>query len=374
MYGVTLKQIEPHNSRSINSLSLSFPADNDKFLITNSSKTGLGEDQAQDKINMFNTAEIGVITDLRDAPMSWNPLDNSITNEDQIFGNWRKERISGINVNNHVLLKPEDTLIKFSASQTFESFWDAVMGNKLFSALDQGAQNIRMLNAASGGEVKATPKIPKYKKVPVLKDIGTLTVPSTIKFNFQFGQAGLFSASEEVVKPILAIIKCFIPKYEGNTMWVSGSAPSTEYALSEGVRGMFSNLATAAAAARYGNPSSSPSSGAIQLAGQAMGAVKDAMSGLGTAGIEGFANVLTDFQNKLALAITSTIEDQLSKGGFKGVLYRIGRFQLPPLIVKDLSFEFDFSTVDEYGFPYKGSVSLDGLESLVVANNNQISC
>ena len=308
---------------------------------------GVNGGHAQEFINVFNTVDIAVMNGgLANGKIIWDGLGSARNN----FGNWRN--YGNVKVNNHVLLRPDDMVIKFSASQTFDNFWDAVMGNKLISAVDQVAQNARLLSALTpDNQVTPSVNIPKYKKVPVLKDISTLTMPSSLKFNFQFGQAGLFSAEEEVVKPIIAIASAFMARGTGEDGWVQGTAPSTEYAISEAVRRI-----------------------AKGIFGSKLSDIKSEFEGdENSSVISDVAKGLTNIQNIMHTEINNAGRDLINSATYRGVTYRIGRMVLPPLIVKDVSFDFDFSTVDEYGFPYKGSVTLDGLESLVTANASMIS-
>lgn len=317
------------------------------ILTENPVADALGDEggHVQRYINSYNMVDIAFSSSADGGKINWKPSSKD-------FGNWRKKEKNGyINVNEHVILRPEDMQIKMSSTQEFESFYDKVMGNQAVQLVDKVAQNARMFNAfRGGGDALDSVYISAYKKVPVLKDISTFTLPSSLKFNFQFGQSGLFSAEEEVVKPILAIAALYMPnRIDVNS--VKGSAPSTEYALSVGVRQI----------AKYLTGSDIESLSANEN-------VSDAWKG-GDGFVDSAASALTALQNKIHSAVNSAAQTVLNSGTYKCVIYRIGRLQLPPLIVKDVSIDFDFSSVDEYGFPYKGSISLDGLETTVSANS-----
>ena len=47
----------------------------------------------------------------------------------------------------------------------------------------------------------------------------------------------------------------------------------------------------------------------------------------------------------------------------KSIILRIGRYQLPPCFPSSVSWSFDFTQVDEYGFPRGGSITFEGLQS-----------
>ena len=304
---------------------------------------------AQRYINANNTVDFYISHNAGGGNCSWNPSSSA-------YGNWRKpENNGGIYVNNHIILRPEDMMIKMSSSQEFDNLWDKVMGNQLVQLIDKAAQAGRMLNSAKGnGPAEDEIFVSRYKKTPVLKDISTLTLPSSLKFNFQFGQAGLFSAEEEVVKPILAIANAFMPKRNGAKL--QGTAPSSEYALNTVVKAIVRNLVKGG---RFTTTEGTDDKGEAKVE------VDMSLSGL--------SKGLTEIQTAIHNAFDSGAQELLEKSNvYKCIVYRIGRLQLPPLIVKDVSVEFDFSSVDEYGFPYKGSVSLDGLETTVAADRDQL--
>jgi len=55
-------------------------------------------------------------------------------------------------------------------------------------------------------------------------------------------------------------------------------------------------------------------------------------------------------------------------------MVRMGRMVWGPVLVKTVFWDFDFTHTDQYGFPYKGSLTYGGLESIVIAQpNNSIT-
>lgn len=320
---------------------------------------GNENEHAQKYINAFNVVDFIAGFGLGNDSIDWKYTSND-------FGNWRD--ITGIKVNKHVILRPDDVKVQFKSSQKFEPLWDKVMGNGAVSSISKMAEAARMFDAAvnqhnNNEEVS----IPMYKKVPVLSDIEPLSLPSSLKFNFQFGQAGLFSAEEEVVKPILAIAKFYMADYSGTANWVKGNGPSTEYALGEAVKRIGSRLIGSDGGLKDSyKTSTGDDSNESGSNGSLFGNMTSAV-----------AKTLTGVQNVLLSAVNDTAKSLVVGGSgkksmYKSITYRIGRMTLPSMLVKDVSFDFDFTTVDEYGFPYKGSVILDGLESMVTAYAGQI--
>lgn len=384
-------------------------------LITNYAKNSLPTDldsHVQKDINKFKTVDLKISG--AGGTMGWFATDSS-------FGNWRTT--AGINVKNEVLPRLDTTVIGFSCTQEFEPFWDKITGNQIVSLIDKAASAARMF----AGTTTSAIYVPAYQKMPVLKGIGTLECMSSVKFNFEFGQAGLYNALEEVVKPVIAIAKSFMPRGGGTQTW--GNAPSIEYALNETVKSFIAEVKKKfEGAAGEGTITSmkdieelvnaTPSdkekkekrqnAGLKALAaedadfqGKTTNDVKSAQDNIDSANAEaagktdendkkneklanadtekawlesaakGVADVLTGLQDFIYTALNNTASGML--GNYTGVVLRIGRFQTPSMIVKDVKFEFDFEEVDENGFPSKGSVELGGLESVKSAYGGLIN-
>lgn len=384
-------------------------------LTTNYAKNSLPtdlDDHVQKDINKFKTVDLKISG--AGGTMGWFATDS-------FFGNWRTT--AGINVKNEVLPRLDTTVIGFSCTQEFEPFWDKITGNQIVSLIDKAASAARMF----AGTTTSAIYVPAYQKMPVLKGIGTLECMSSVKFNFEFGQAGLYNALEEVVKPVIAIAKSFMPRGGGTQTW--GNAPSIEYALNETVKSFIAEVKKKfEGAAGEGTitsmkdieelvnatPNDKKKTEARQNAGLKklaesdsdfanadVSTVKSAKDNIDSANAEaagktdekdkkneklanadsekawlesaaeGIAGVLTGLQDFIYTALNNTASGML--GNYTGVVLRIGRFQTPSMIVKDVKFEFDFEEVDENGFPSKGSVELGGLESVKSAYGGLIN-
>ena len=380
-------------------------------LATNYAKNSLPTDldgHVQKDINKFKTVDLKISG--AGGTMGWFASDS-------FFGNWRTT--AGINVKNEVLPRLDTTVIGFSCTQEFEPFWDKITGHQIVSLIDKAASAARMFAGTTTAEIY----VPAYQKMPVLKGIGTLECMSSVKFNFEFGQAGLYNALEEVVKPVIAIAKSFMPRGGGTRTW--GNAPSIEYALNKTVQSFLKKLLEKAGLdgqvdninelqdllnAKPENKDKTAKRTAAVIA-----AAKDASTGVeavsekdqktaqkaidsknaenaGASDVDkdnerkanydlnknwikakakSFADALTDIQDEIYKTLNETAGSML--GNYTGVVLRIGRFQTPSMIVKDVKFEFDFEEVDENGFPSKGSVELGGLESVKSAYGGLIN-
>lgn len=347
--------------------------------------TGYTNSHFQPNVNALKTVELSIVTSgFSSNATSWYAGE---------WGAWRNwfGKNSSMAVHPSVQLHLDTNIIEMGYEYEFENLWEKVMGNKIVSTIDQAASNARMFADAvdeNHNSAQAGLMISKYRNIPVLKGVSSFNIPSSLKFEFSFGSAGIFSGEEEVVKPILVLARALAPtlsynsktgKYDGN--FVIGNAPSNEYALAKVVQGIWQNLT----GVKQGEDANSQELFKIQgsgkddlnaeLSGQLGGNVttetekKSMIETVSTA----VAQKLTELQNAIHDAFDSAAKSLLENNGvFKGIRLRIGRLALPPMIVKKVNFNFDFEKIDEYGFPYKGTLTLDGLETATVATSGSL--
>ena len=376
----------------------------------------------------------------------------------ELTEDWRT-RLSGVTISNKVIPVLDNNCISFSISQEFDSFWDKVTGNQAVQLIDKVASAARMFSGKPDQRIHVS----KYVKMPVLKAVGPIQISSSLKFNFYFGQAGLYDGLEEVVKPIIAIASTFMP---GGNGW--GNAPSTEWALSVAVRDIMKTFANEISnkkgdidkekrilstdpkysgpngeyydpqspeyataymedwKAKYDQQNPDSTKGAddawkeaveknhvpsyvaknytnsqqtthmtqgelYSYQGQAANAAAEAAANNNSSGndkanmnflkdtwnspdgikiIEKVAANLSDLQNKIYEAIDHAGGEVAQ--AYKGCRIQIGRYVTPSFLVKDVSWDFDFTNIDQNGFPTKGSVTLGGLESIVAGGGGMI--
>lgn len=360
------------------------------------------DSHVQKHMNRFKTVDLAISG--AGGTMGWYSYDTS-------FGNWRST--ASINVDPRVLPRLDTTVIGFSCTQEFEPFWDKVVGNQLVSLIDKAASAARMFSDKATAGVY----VPAYQKMPVLKGIGTLECMSSVKFNFEFGQAGIYNALEEVVKPVIAIAKSFMPRGGGTQTW--GNAPSIEYALNKTVQSFLSKFLSKVginkdqmdsiddvqdilnAKPENGKKAEARKNDTSLTYKYSDEEISQAQEDINSQNAKNagknddkakedeekanydkdkewikskaakFAEELTNIQDEIYKTLNETAESMLRD--YTGVIVRIGRFQTPSMIVKDVKFEFDFEEVDENGFPSKGSVELGGLESVKSAYSGLIN-
>jgi hypothetical protein len=265
----------------------------------------------------------------------------------QSFGNWRT--LGGKKwVDDNVLLMTDSQTITGSYSHSIGIAWDGMKPgflNQVEGALEMARLMTGNADVPQGGKF-----ISKYSKVPVYNG----TEPNNlgnIKFNFEFGMAGIYSGEHEVVRPIFALAAQFTPSFvQGFENYLRGPAPTDAVYF--------------AAMASY----------LVKNGDNMVKKVKDAVTSVDLTGevddaVSGLVGAATKIQQDIYTAIDEGIKAAAGNkdNPLKTIFIRYGRFVTGPYFVKDVSWELNFEEVDEYGFPYKGSITLGGLKSVWVA-------
>ena len=333
---------------------------------------------AQESINYFRTIDIKV-TQSADAYTSW------YANKTTGWGNWRTR--SGVKVDDRVTLYMDDiSKIGMTYSQNFGYAWDEVAGSGAIGKVTEMAKKIQnnaaMIAAATGNEMNVDTSTPmgKYQKVPYIKSIEPFKIePSSLTFSFNFGQAGIFSGEQEVVRPILALACIFLPyqtPYKDDDKggdWLNLAAPTQAqvYANIAGImnsdnffisqkNSLVNNLKDMGTELKDSFSDLSGSLGG-SMADNAK-AVATTASGIVGAGAATASNIATQFVKGLYKRIDLGLKKSMKENG-TSIILRIGRYQLPPCFPSSVSWNFDFTQVDEYGFPRGGTITFEGLQS-----------
>lgn len=317
------------------------------------SDSGVNESfHTQKFVNKFKTCDIIV-----SSGSNW-PL---IT--DKRWGSWRTF-FKDVKVNDKVFLDPDVRKLDFSYELKYASIWEEVLKLKAISAIDSAARDARIFTGQQANKIF----IPVYKEAPAFTGSSTLSVPSSIRFNFQFGQAGLFSGEEEVYKPILALAMLFAPSVSSGGGSLSDLPASTleqqmadigKIMIEEGgnLIGGIKSIGSAMKADITGKNSDSEGE-------EDNNSYKDNIVGTNT------ARALTNLQEQIYQSISTGIQRNLSKT--KTLCIRLGRITLPPMIVHSVAWSFDATQVDEYGYPFQGSIEFGGLETAKLATKSDL--
>jgi len=308
------------------------------------------------------------------------------------WGNWRnshpdqKDWAGGTtNVDDRILLFPTNKTFAFNYSHEYGNAWEKLSSTGMLSKVQQGLEAMRSLAMMAGASGVSTggKMISRYTNTPVWNKSTPVKYTSNLEFEFHFGQAGIYSGEEEVVKPILRLIHLFSPLLVGN--YARGPVPTAPTYLAAMLsligdkdRAQMGDLDTAK------NDASKISTDApVDDKGNAVAeSDKDRnkrLSGMATA-MGGIVNKLTQLEEMLMKKMDDSIGRALNgwrasdgwQGGSRGLCIRMGRMSLGPYVVKEVNWDFDFTQTDEFGFPYKGKITFGGLESIFVANPSQI--
>lgn len=159
----------------------------------------------------------------------------------------------------------------------------------------------------------------------------------SFKCNFYAGQIGLYDAYEEVVKPILGLLWCFLPQGEGNIM--SPVYPTSANAAIAIIKGLASESSDAAKAA------SKAYSNADTTVGGAADAIKSVIS-----------NILS--------ATSSSMIGLVEDSDAPYVTFKLGHQNFYKVGISKATASFNANLTDDRGWPTQGSISLEFIPSI----------
>ena len=303
---------------------------------------------------------------------------------DIVFGakadgkNWRSfgDGIFKTSVDERVFLYVEDmSSLQFDYKNEYEKVEDLIKSKAGFlNKASQAIEFARLIsnefnaqNPVAGGKfVSAYSTLKAWKSTSGLKGMSELT------FKFRFGQAGLFDALEEVVKPVLALGSAFAPSFVTES-YMKGPLPTVaEYLVkigsqfissiikdldetaSKGLEKLTSSLTIGGSGAETEKPPDPPETGLS----------------LFNTGLQ----KLTAFQANLYKGIDSAIGSVMSESGSSMMVFtlKIGRLVAGRFTAEGAKMKFDMTQVDERGYPFQGSVTISGMETFMVADRTSI--
>jgi len=299
------------------------------------------QDHVYPYVNKFKTLEIAV-----------TGMTQTVNVDDEKrWGNWRTMNLAGVKVSPHIYLQSEESKFEFSFSNEVKAAWETLKSQGVLSKITQvkemGAGIAMMAGKGAAINEKAGGKmISKYEKAPAWVSSSPIKMSTSLKLKFQFGQYGIFSGEHEVVRPILALASLFAPSVNGK--YYRGIAPTPPVFMLTYLKKLAENV----------------------FRGKDMGEMLKGYGAQlgGSSGIGGFAaevvNIISDIEERLIEHNENVIDEALKTFGSRGLMIRKGRFAVGPFVVKDVNWDYDFTEVDEFGFPYAGSVTFSGLEGV----------
>jgi len=310
---------------------------------------------AYESINRFKVVELMRVRPDQQWPSS---PDNAI------WGHWRTMNFNLGNVHENVLLFPEEKVFNFAYTNNYGKAWESLSGGAVGKVMQLG-EMLRVASAMAGNNVEMGGKfVSRFKEAPTWLSTLPLEFANTLKFNFQFGQAGLFSARDEVVIPILQLAALFLPISGGiSGTYFRGPVPTPPQYIANFMTRFFSGSTLTDIKTGF--------SDLEQIRNQDNQDNQDRDPASGTVGK--LASGVTALENALLNAKDQAIQNTLANhhGGALGI--RMGRMTFGPFLIKNVSWSFDFTQVDEFGFPYKGSLSYSGLESIIMPSISNLT-
>ena len=298
-------------------------------------------------------------------PERWNlakEVNLWIGNPTTSRGDWHKESVNKMcEVSPRIKLYTEsidNIQMKYSQEIT-----DAQQPSPFGSIMSEVQKTVDSAHALGLGGSVGINRFSPYDTPQVFKGVTPLSMNGNLKFEFHFGQAGLFSGLEEVVKPIYAILSLFalgdkdtinsfadlpLPSQAQFTIqWLSSAFDSLKNA------DLVSNIKKAF---KGGQEKTPIENGAAKTAGGIADSAAEVYNAYFNAVTAGGRAIFRNAKTKYNLAYV-----------------QVGNFTYGPMFVKDYSWGLDMSKIDEEGFPIYGWVELGGMKYVAKANRGQIA-
>ena len=322
-------------------------------------------------------------------------------NNKTYWNNWTQKKVNGIidvNKFNNYWLNPDSLTFSVLIKNKFVSVGiDTFLQNfsknisnsnteSVLDMLDTGIELTRvgkdlMQSSTSVKDYQGSTYIPKFQNVQAWEGVEPIEfkIPT---ISFRFGQYGLYNAFEEVVLPIIALMSSFFPtkeKEDGSTnRWIGPLPSPTVSFLSvlKTLKGEIPNI--------LDNFISDLKNGA----GKAGTAIEDAVTGndSGSDNSEsssilqkvlnnGGGDVLDTaikFKDNLYSAFDKANQELLEKTQNKLAYFRLSKAIVGPIYVREITPDFDFSNVDQNGYPTKGSIQFSATTTPLLATHDSL--
>ena len=309
-------------------------------------------DMSMDNVNRARLVDIAIGTGSDDLSKIVAKTGNVNLLTASKFGNWREKSYNGFSdVSERVMLQIDGNVpqtsysIKYSTGNLDEVVLKNPIANtvtKVSNAVNDVAaitgaftHNDRLQKAALTGE-----RMSRFQNMQVLDIAKTQTTGGmdSVKFKFAFGQAGIFSGEEEVVKPIIALASAFALSTGEGYHSVTGPMPTKTTANRNAL------LKTAAAVGKL---------------------TKNDLK-VDTSGDKDIATTIVEGFNEVTNKIYAVIDEVASGliGLMKTVVIIVGGVVMGPFSVGGVSWGFDFNNVDEYGYPCEGWIQYSDLKPI----------
>jgi hypothetical protein len=321
---------------------------------TETESAGHLKDTNMDIVNRARYCDIAISTGADDLSRVVAKTGKQYLLSASAFGNWRHRKINSFaNISERVMLQMENQpKTNYSIDYDFTSLGDTILNNKLASTVSRVSDAVNTVALTAGtiaGDQDLVDNAITGERASLYQDFKVANISKTktsaflteAQFKFKFGQAGLFSGEEEVVKPILALVGPWALK-TGDYHSVFGPFPTRSQADRKAV------LKT------------------MELIGGDESLLKQDREALesdsNTSWAANMVKNFNSFTDKL-YGLIDTIAEECFKCTTT-VTFIIGGLVVGPFVPKKVSWGFDFDNVDEFGYPCEGWFKFDELEPI----------
>lgn len=320
----------------------------------------------------------------------------SITNEKK-WNNWTQQKVNGIidlgtDAERYWLsiedltfnIQIKNTFVDAGIDTVFNKFNEFIGNSKLESNIDAVSTGLEFARAVRDGinddSYQGSTFIPKYKNIKAWDG----TEPIQYKFpavTFRYGQYGKYNSLEEVVLPTMALVSSFLPEEDPDNKgrWIGPipTLPATYVSvmrqlmqimpdkmagMKDAVLSKFNNTGNNTADTS-GSGDNTNNSFISKIKGVASNASNLASNALDTA---------IAFKDSVYQIFDEVNEGLLKKQYNKLAYIQVANAVMGPLYVSSLSPTFDFSNVDQNGYPTKASIQFEGLSTPMLATRDHL--
>lgn len=258
--------------------------------------------------------------------------------------NWKKKDVNGLfDVDDKVMLFPTDQKFAPQYSLTLK---DAKDGNPAANFANKANSLLETAKAFTEKNRSGTNTVFQYQNPKIWGDAKALKINGNISFDFTFGQFGIFSGLEEVVKPIMALGAVTLPHDVGNgrfrTPYPTGSEWVAQY-LSDVIK-------------------SAVTSGKDLFESSGSSASSDTSTGS-----SGLIQMADNFMSKYYEAVRAGAKSVITSGKYAFWNFKLGHFIFGPCTISSVDVSFNLELLDEYGWPSSGKITIGGIEGYATA-------
>lgn len=270
---------------------------------------------------------------------------------DNLFLNSNSWKVNPINtsteVHDNVQLIPDNYVFKSGIKYTLGQATEVTNSGpfKVINNLAGGAAMIDAIskalkskdNGAGLQNVSFNERINRFRNIPYFKDMDNVCVDS-LNFSFQYGQFGLYSCEEEVVKPILQLASIFSYNFVDESGKEKDSSTGlyidTPYTNKfEVMTKMYNSLFKGAKSAVNIALNSKPSVSTL---------------------------------NSLPKQIVNIVNTAAQENNTQVFTFRIGSSVYGPFYASDVRWEFEYERTNKNGLPFAGNIVISGIKPLLI--------